>query len=224
MDVVGEVEYRGSLLEVQQVALWSEHVYFVFLQIGGKLVHQLQIIVAFQGSTDIGKPFVDTAFSLLDALVAPVGSESVLCNIVHALGSDLYLYPFVFRTQYGGMQTFITVALRHAEPVAHTLWVWLIHVGDEGKGLPALHILFLSWCIEDNTDGKEVVYPLEGALLLLHLLPDRVDTLGAAFHVIFQTGSIELLLDWLDEAGDIGIARSLGGVQLVLYHIVGIVL
>ena len=42
--------------------------------------------------------------------------------------------------------------------------------------------------------------------------------------MIFQTGSIELLLDWLDEAGDIGIARSLGGVQFVLYHIVGIVL
>lgn len=51
-----------------------------------------------------------------------------------------------------------------------------------------------------------------------------MDTLGAALHVIFQTGSIELFLDWLDEAGDIGIARSLGGVQLVLYHIVGIVL
>ena len=224
VDIVGKVEYCSSLLEVQQVALWSEHVYFVFLQVGGKLVHQLQVVIVFEGRTDIGKPFVDTAFSLLDTLVAPVGSESVLCNIVHALGSDLYLYPFVFRTQHSGMQTFITVALRHAEPVAHTLWVWLIHVGDEGKGLPALHILFLSWCIEDNTDGKEVVYTLEGALLLLHLLPDRVDTLGAAFHVIFQTGSIELLLDWLDEAGDIGIARSLGGVQLVLYHIVGVVL
>ena len=153
-----------------------------------------------------------------------MGSKSVLCNIVHAFGSDLYLYPFIFRTQYSGMQTFITVALRHAEPVAHTLWVWLIHVGDEGKGLPALHILFLSWCIEDNTDSKEIVYTLEGALLLLHLLPDGVDTLCAALHVIFQTGSIELLLDWLDEAGDIGIARSLGGVQLVLYHIVGVVL
>ena len=62
VDIVGKVEYRSSLLEVQQVALWSEHVYFVFLQIGGKLVHQLQIIVAFQGSTDIGKPFV--AFSV----------------------------------------------------------------------------------------------------------------------------------------------------------------
>ena len=224
VDVVGEVEYCGSLLEVQQVALWCKYVYFVFLQVGGKLVHQLQVVIVFEGCTDVGKPFVDTAFSLLDALVAPVGSQSVLCNIVHALGSDLYLYPFVFRTQHSGMQTFITVALRHAEPVAHTLWVWLIHVGDEGKGLPALHILFLSWCIEDNTDGKEIVYTLEGALLLLHLLPDRVNTLGAAFHMIFQTGSIELFLDWLDEAGDIGIARSLGGVQFVLYHIVGIVL
>ena len=37
VDIVGKVEYRSSLLEVQQVALWSEHVYFVFLQVGGKL-------------------------------------------------------------------------------------------------------------------------------------------------------------------------------------------
>ena len=51
-----------------------------------------------------------------------------------------------------------------------------------------------------------------------------MDTLGSSLHVIFQSGSIEFLLDRLDEAGDIGIARSLGSVQLVLYHIVGIVL
>ena len=42
--------------------------------------------------------------------------------------------------------------------------------------------------------------------LIQYLIPDGVDTLGAALHVIFQTGSIELFLDWLDEAGDIGIA------------------
>ena len=51
-----------------------------------------------------------------------------------------------------------------------------------------------------------------------------MDALGASLHVIFQSGSIEFLLDRLDESGDIGIARSLGGVQLLLDHIVGIVL
>ena len=224
VDVVGEVEHRGTFREVQQVALRGEHINLVFLQVGGKLVHQLQVVVAFQGGTDVGKPFVNASFSLLDALVAPVCSQSVFGDIVHSFGSDLDFHPFLLRSQYGGVQTLISVALRHAEPVAHTLWVWLIHVCDQGEGLPALHVFLLSWCVDDDSDGKEVIYTLEGALLLLHLLPDGVDALGASLHVIFQSGSIEFLLDRLDESGDIGIARCLGGIQFLLDHIVGIVL
>ena len=224
MDVVGEVEHRGTFREVQQVALRGEHINLVFLQVGGKLVHQLQVVVAFQGGTDVGKPFVNASFSLLDALVAPVCSQSVFGDIVHSFGSDLDFYPFVLRSQHGGVQTLVSVALRHAEPVAHTLWVRLIHVCDQGECLPAQHVFLLSWCVDDDSDGEKVIYTLEGALLLLHLLPDGVDALGASLHVIFQSGSIQFLLDRLDESGDIGIARSLGGIQLLLNHIVGIVL
>ena len=206
VDVVGKVEHRGALREVQQVALRREHIYLVFLQVGGKLVHQLQVVVAFQGGTDVGKPFVDASFSLFDALVAPVCSQSVFGDIVHSFGSDLDFYPFVLRSQHGGVQTLVSVALRHAEPVAHTLWVRLIHICNQGEGLPALHVFLLSWCVDDDADGEKVIYTLEGALLLLHLLPDGVDALGASLHVIFQSGSIEFLLDRLDESGDIGIA------------------
>ena len=206
VDVVGEVEHRGTFREVQQVALRGEHINLVFLQVGGKLVHQLQVVVAFQGGTDVGKPFVNASFSLFDALVAPVCRQSVFGDIVHSFGSDLDFHPFLLRSQNGGVQTLISVALRHAEPVAHTLWVRLIHIRDQGEGLPALHVFLLSRCVDDDSDGEEVIYTLEGALLLLHLLPDGVDALGSSLHVIFQSGSIEFLLDRLDESGDIGIA------------------
>ena len=206
VDVVGEVEHRGAFREVQQVAFRGEHINLVFLQVGGKLVHQLQVVVVFQSGTYVGKPFVDASFSLFDALVAPVCSQSVFSDIVHSFGSNLHLHPFLLRSQYGGVQTLISVALRHAEPVAHTLWVRLIHICNQGEGLPAQHVFLLSWCVDDDSDGKEVIYALEGAFLLLHLLPDGVDALGASLHVIFQSGSIEFLLDRLDESGDIGIA------------------
>ena len=98
VDVVGEVEHRGTFREVQQVALRGEHINLVFLQVGGKLVHQLQVVVAFQGGTDVGKPFVNASFSLLDALVAPVCSQSVFGDIVHSFGSDLDFYPFLLRS------------------------------------------------------------------------------------------------------------------------------
>ncbi len=65
VDVVGEVEHRGALREVEQVALRCEYIYLVFLQVGGELVHQLQVVVALQGGTDVGKPFVNA--SLLPA-------------------------------------------------------------------------------------------------------------------------------------------------------------
>lgn len=65
VDVVGEVEHRGAFREVQQVALRGEHIYLVFLQVGGKLVHQLQVVVVFQSGTDVGKPFVYASFSCL---------------------------------------------------------------------------------------------------------------------------------------------------------------
>ena len=45
VDVVGEVEHRRPLWEVQEVALRREHIDLVFLQVGGKLVHQLEVVV-----------------------------------------------------------------------------------------------------------------------------------------------------------------------------------
>jgi hypothetical protein len=47
---------------------------------------------------------------------------------------------------------------------------------------------FSSGRVEDDADGEEVVDTLEATLLLLHLLPDGVDALGAPLHVELQSG------------------------------------
>ena len=60
-------------------------------------------------------------------------------------------------------------------------------------------------------------------MLLLHLLPDGVDGLGASFHVELQSGFFETFFDRLDEAFDIGVACLLGGVQFLLDEVVGVV-
>ena len=114
----------------------------------------------------------------------------MLGNVVHALGTYLYLHPLVFRSQHGGVQALIAIALRHGEPVAHTLRVRLIHVGDDGEHLPALLVFHLTRHIEDDTDGEEVIYALKTAVLLLHLLPDGVDALCSALHVVLQSSLV----------------------------------
>ena len=122
------------------------------------------------------------------------------------------------------MQTLIAVGLGHRQPVAHTFGVGLIHVGDDRVGLPALHFLFFQGGVEDNADGEKVVDALEATLLFLHLLPDAVDALGAAFHMKFQARSLQLLLDGADKPLDVGVAGAFGGIQLVFDHVIGIVL
>ena len=130
------------------------------------------------------------------------------------------------------MQTLVAVRFRHRQPVAQSLGVALIHVGDDGKGLPAerhlLHAVgsrsLVFGRLDDDADGEQVVDALELAFLLLHLLPDGVYALGAPLHVELQPGLLQPLLDWRDELADVGVAAFLRGIQLFLYHVVGVVL
>ena len=148
----------------------------------------------------------------------------MLSNIVHALGAYLHFHPFIFRSEHSDVEALIAIALRHAEPVTQSFWVGLIHIGDDGVDLPALLFLLFQRRVEDDADGKEVVDALEAALLLLHLLPDGVDALGAPLDMKFQSSLFEPCLDRSDEAVDVSVARLFGGVELFLDHIIGIVL
>ena len=87
-----------------------------------------------------------------------------------------------------------------------------------------MHLLLFQRGIDDDADGEEVIDSLEGTLLLLHLLPDAVDGLGAPLDVELQTRLRQSLADGLDKALDISITTLLGGTELVLDVIVGIVL
>ena len=223
VDAVGEVENGGSFGEFEQFALGGEDEHFVFVEAHFELIHELQVVVALEGGADVGEPLVDAALTL-DALVSPVGSEPFFGDFVHPLGANLHFYPLFLRAQDGDVQTFVAVALGHAEPVAQTFGIGHVHVCHDGVGLPALHLLLLYGRIDDDANGKEVVDALETTFLFLHLLPNGVDALRPAFHVEMQTGLLEALLDGGDESLDVAVAGSLGGVELFFDEIVGVVL
>ena len=188
------------------------------------MIDGLLVVARLECLADVREPFIDARLLRFHALVAPVGGQSALGNLVHSLGANLHLHPFLLGSQDGDVQAFVAVRFRHGEPVAQSLRVGLIHVGDDGKGLPALHFLLFHGRVDDDADGEKVVDALEAAILLLHLLPDGVNRLRAAFHVERESGLCEPLLYGLDEAFDVGVAALLRGAQLFANHVVGIVL
>ena len=122
------------------------------------------------------------------------------------------------------MERFVSVALRHTEPVTQTLGIGHIHVRHNGIHLPTFLFFLLIFRIEDDADGKQVVYSFERTFLLLHLLIDGVDGLGASLHVELQSGILQFLLNRLDESGNVSVTGSLRFVQLILDMIIYILL
>ena len=78
--------------------------------------------------------------------------------------------------------------------------------------------------VQDYTDGKQVVHTLERTLLLLHLLVDGVDGLGAPLDVEMQSRLFQLLLYRSDKSGYILVARCFGFIQFLLDVVVDFLL
>ena len=104
------------------------------------------------------------------------------------------------------MQTLVAVGLRHAEPVAQTLRVRLIHIRHDAIHLPAFHLLTLRGRVKNDTDSEEVINALEGTLLLFHLLPDGMNALRASLYMELQPSLLQFLLHRTNEIHDILVA------------------
>ena len=122
------------------------------------------------------------------------------------------------------MQGFIAVAFGDGQPVTESLGVGQIHVGHDGVSLPAFLFFLVNRGVEDNADGKQIVYTFERTALFLHLLIDGMDGLGASFDVEFQPGLFQLSAYRFDESVDIPVACCLGGIQFVLDVVIDVVL
>ena len=206
VDMIGEIEDRSALRELQYIAFWREHIYLLVVEVHTELIHNLKVVASLKGCTDACKPRLHTALTTLHALVAPVCGKSVLCNLIHSLRANLHFYPFLFRTENRDMETLVAVGLRHAKPVAQTLRIRLIHICHDAVNLPAFHLLALRGRVKNDTDSEEVVNALEGTLLLLHLLPDGMNALGAPFDMEFESCLLKFLLHRSYEVHDILIA------------------
>ena len=186
MDRESKVEHGRPFGQLDQFACRGEDIDLVFVQVHLEILHQVERVVLFrfQGGTDSVQEFV------------------------HAAGTDLHFHPFVLWSHHGDMQTFVTVRFRDRYPVLHAFRVRLVHIGDDRVDLPAVRTLLLIRRVEDDADGKQVVYVFERDVLFLQLVVDGVDGLRASLDVELQPSLLQLAFDRGDELGDVGVART----------------
>ena len=96
--------------ELHDLSLWGEDIDLLRLECKERRFQRLSLLIFARGIITYGlKSFayggeevIQTTFTA-DTLVAPVGSDTLLGDGIHALGAYLYLYPAVLRSEYGRM-------------------------------------------------------------------------------------------------------------------------
>ena len=115
-----------------------------------------------------------------------MGSKSLFCHLVHTVGADLYFYPSSLLTHQGNVECLIAVCFRMVQPVAQTVWMTLVDFTDGYVDIEAFVYFVCShlWC-KDDAHSKNVVNLIEGNVLVLHLIPNRIRALHACFDFVF---------------------------------------
>ena len=150
-------------------------------------------------------------------LILPVSSKTLFCDVVHVSRAYLHLYPLALLTHQRHMESLVAVGLRVGEPVAQTLRVRLVHAADGNIDAEAVvNLIFFGFGVIDDAHGKDVVYLVEGDILLLHLVPDGVGSLDAGLDGVFDAHLVELLADGSRELLEERLALGIGMRKILL--------
>src|SRR5690625_3219780 len=126
-------------------------------------------------------------------LVFPVSGKSLLCNIIHFSGANLHFHLPPFLRNDSGVERLIAVGLRNGYKVPKTFGDRCVPICDDGVDAPA--ILFGVRLLQNDADGKKIVYLLKRLLLSLHFPVDGVDMLRPAFDLGDIVLVVELFFD-----------------------------
>ena len=119
-------------------------------------------------------------------LILPVGSKSLLGNLVHTVGTYLNFNPLTLLRHKRYVQSLVSVGFRVVYPVAQTVGVALVKFADCHIDLETFVSLVLpAFRFKHNADGENIVYLFEWNMLCLHLVPNGIRTLHAGFNFVF---------------------------------------
>ena len=120
-------------------------------------------------------------------LVAPVGGDADLGDLVHRLGPDLDLERLAVERDDRGVERLVEVVLGDRDVVVELAGDRAPERVDDAERRVAVADL-----VDQDADGVDVVDLAELRALALHLLPDAVDVFRAALEVGLDAGRLEL--------------------------------
>ncbi len=114
MHVIGKIQNRGPLRQVDNPTLRGQGIDPVLHQFGGQAGQQrgiaLVVLAGFQQLPHPGDLAFELRIALAAFLVAPMRGHAQFSVFVHFHGADLHLDDPSFRSDHGGMQGAIVVA------------------------------------------------------------------------------------------------------------------
>ena len=237
MDAEGEVERGGPNRQGDQFPFGREDIDLLGEEVELEFLDEVQGVglAPLEDFADLAQPRIDVVPSfgghglrpLLGAqrgirffratlrFVAPVGSQPALGHVVHAPAADLDFHPLACWGHHGGVEGLVAIGLGQADPVAQTVRVGLVEVGDHAVGTPNVPFFLCFVGVQNDPNGKHVIDFFEADFFCLHLVPDAVDALGASHDFICHARLVEGLLDGdgegVDEAGAHGFGLAQTG-------------
>ena len=201
MYLEGKVERRTSCWHCLDFSLRGKYEDFrsVEVQLDGiEEVHGVWLWIV-QNFLDGAQPVVQFILVLgifATFLVFPVSGKAFFCHLVHAVASDLYLYPSTQFTHQGNVESLVAVCLRVVEPVAETVRMTLVYLADGNIDIEAfVHLVgSVLWC-HDDANRKNIVDFIEGYVFVLHFVPDGIRTLYACLDLVFYTQLVKFFTD-----------------------------
>ncbi len=201
--VVGEIQRRGPVRQVDHLAHRGQGVDAVLDQLGVQRACQRSVLPALLVRVQQPAHPLDLALQRRIAraalLVAPVRGHAQLGLLVHLEGADLHFQVLAFRSHHRGVQGAVIVALGAGNVV-----VELAGDGSPQRVHHAQGRIAGRNIVHQHAHGAQIVELAEGNILGPHLLPDAVNVLGPsgdlAAHALGGQCVGQLLLHLLDEA------------------------
>ncbi len=222
---VGEVQRRGTLGQVDGMAVRGEHVDPVRLDVDPQLLGQAtdvaQLFVPLQHLAQPGNLLFVMVGTGLDvgALVAPVGANTQLGFLVHAVGTDLHFQHLALGADHRGVQRAIAVLLGVGDVVVELLGDMPPQgVHDAQRGVAVADFR------HQHAYRAHIVDLAEFQAFALHLAPDRIDMFRPAADVGLDASGQQLVLQLVHHLADEALAVQPALVQQLgnLFVLIGL--
>ena len=156
-------------------------------------------------------------FLFLTLFVFPVGRESLLGNLVHAVTAYLHLNPSALFRHQCDVQCLIAIGFRMNQPVTQTVGMCFVDFRQFDVDVETFVDLLLATArCEDDADSKNVVNLIERHVLVLHLVPNGIRCFHTLFYLIGNAQSFQGILDGTCELVEKLVTRGLRRGQFLL--------